>query len=123
MWPMRGSMAERRRSSCLIVPKTPRFWPEMNTRRGFGASCPRYTLSAPWFPLPMAKKKKAKKKTLEKRQEQCPRACVGSALCPYRQPQERRPGHFNGIGVVLVENASRFARDLFPRFGKGSNLR
>ena len=29
-----GSIAERRRSSRLVVPKTPRFWPTMNTRRG-----------------------------------------------------------------------------------------
>ena len=35
MWPMTGSMAERRRSSRLMTPKTPRFWPEMKTRRGF----------------------------------------------------------------------------------------
>ena len=27
-------MAERRRSSRLMMPKTPRFWPEMKTRRG-----------------------------------------------------------------------------------------
>src|SRR5215470_10863988 len=31
-------MAERRVSSRLMRPKTPRFWPEMKTRRGFGAS-------------------------------------------------------------------------------------
>ena len=41
---MRGSMAERRRSSRLMVPKTPRFWPEMKTRRGFGTSWPRISL-------------------------------------------------------------------------------
>src|SRR6516162_6299216 len=29
-------MAERRVSSRLMRPKTPRFWPEMKTRRGFG---------------------------------------------------------------------------------------
>ena len=28
------------------LPKTPRFWPEMKTRWGFSASCPRYPLSA-----------------------------------------------------------------------------
>src|SRR5262245_34812993 len=28
-------------------PKTPRFWPEMKTRRGFGASWPRYRYSRP----------------------------------------------------------------------------
>src|SRR6478736_5756659 len=28
MWPMMGSMAERRRSSRLMTPKTPRFWPD-----------------------------------------------------------------------------------------------
>ena len=39
-----GSMAERRRSSRLMTPKTLRFWPEMKTRRGFGASWP-YPLS------------------------------------------------------------------------------
>src|SRR5262245_15915294 len=39
-------MAERRLSSRLMRPKTPRFWPEMKTRRGFGASWPRYPLSA-----------------------------------------------------------------------------
>ena len=38
-------MAERRRSSRLIVPKTPRFWPEMKTLRGLSASWPRYPLS------------------------------------------------------------------------------
>src|SRR6266446_4461519 len=27
-------MAERRLRSRLMIPKTPRFWPEMNTRRG-----------------------------------------------------------------------------------------
>jgi hypothetical protein len=32
-----GSMAERRLSSRLITPRTPRFWPEMKTRRGFVA--------------------------------------------------------------------------------------
>src|SRR5215467_4690095 len=37
-------MAERRVSSRLMRPKTPRFWPEMKTRRGFGASWPRYPL-------------------------------------------------------------------------------
>ena len=47
MWPMRGAMADRRRSSRLMVPKTPRFWPEMNTRRGCGASCPRYLAACP----------------------------------------------------------------------------
>jgi hypothetical protein len=37
--PARPLMAERRRSSRLIAPKTPRFWPEMKkTRRGCGAS-------------------------------------------------------------------------------------
>ena len=41
---MMGSMAERRRSSRLMTPKTPRFWPEMKTRRGFCASWPRYSL-------------------------------------------------------------------------------
>src|ERR1044072_4078062 len=35
-------MAERRLSSRLMRPKTPRFWPEMKTRRGFDASWPRY---------------------------------------------------------------------------------
>jgi hypothetical protein len=33
-----GSMAERRRSSRLMTPKTPRFCPEMKTRRGFCVS-------------------------------------------------------------------------------------
>src|ERR1700730_602367 len=42
MWPITGSMAERRRSWRLMAPKTPRFWPEMKTRRGFCASWPRY---------------------------------------------------------------------------------
>ena len=37
-----GSMAERRRGSRLMTPKTPRFWPEMKMRRGFCASWPRY---------------------------------------------------------------------------------
>ena len=45
MWPITGSMADRRRSSRLMAPKTPRFCPEMKTRRGFCASCPRYPLS------------------------------------------------------------------------------
>ena len=30
----------------LMCPNTPRFWPEMKTRRGFAASWPRYPLSA-----------------------------------------------------------------------------
>jgi hypothetical protein len=30
-------MAQRRRSSRLMTPKTPRFWPEMKTRRGLTA--------------------------------------------------------------------------------------
>jgi hypothetical protein len=42
---MMGSMAERRRNSRLMTPKTPRFWLEMKTRRGFCASWPRYPLS------------------------------------------------------------------------------
>jgi hypothetical protein len=33
--PMMGSMAERRRSSRLMTPKTPRLWPEMKTRASF----------------------------------------------------------------------------------------
>jgi hypothetical protein len=33
MCPITASMAERRRSSRLMTPKTPRFWPEMKTRR------------------------------------------------------------------------------------------
>src|SRR5580704_17802162 len=37
MWPIRGSIAERRLSSRLMEPKTPRFCPEMKTRRGLGA--------------------------------------------------------------------------------------
>jgi hypothetical protein len=37
-------MAERRLSSRLMRPKTPRFWPEMKTRRGFGASWPPVSL-------------------------------------------------------------------------------
>ncbi len=41
---MTGSMAEPRRSSRLMTPKTPRFWPEMKTRRRFGASWPKVTL-------------------------------------------------------------------------------
>jgi hypothetical protein len=40
-----GSMAERRRSSGLMAPNTPRFCPEMKTWLGFGASWPRYPLS------------------------------------------------------------------------------
>ena len=40
-----ASMAERRRSSRLMTPKTPRFWPEMKTRRGLAVSWPRYPLS------------------------------------------------------------------------------
>jgi hypothetical protein len=36
---MMGSMAERRRSSRLMTPKTPRFWPEMKTRRDFARHC------------------------------------------------------------------------------------
>jgi hypothetical protein len=48
MWPITGSMAERRRSSRLMAPKTPRFWPEMKTRRGFAVLWPRYPLK----PLP-----------------------------------------------------------------------
>lgn len=42
---MMSSMAERGRSSRLMIRKTPRFWPEMKTRRGFCASWPRYPLS------------------------------------------------------------------------------
>ena len=34
-----------RRSSRLMAPNTPRFWPEMKTRCGFDASWPRYPLS------------------------------------------------------------------------------
>lgn len=34
---MIGSTAERRRSSRLMTPKTPRFRPEMKTRRGLCA--------------------------------------------------------------------------------------
>jgi len=41
-WPITGSIAERRRSSRLMTPNTARFWPEMKTRRGSCASCPRY---------------------------------------------------------------------------------
>ena len=41
MWPITGSMADRRRSSRLMAPKTPRFCPEMKTRPGFCASWPR----------------------------------------------------------------------------------
>jgi Oxidoreductase family, NAD-binding Rossmann fold len=42
MCPITGSMAERRLSSRLMAPNTPRFCPEMKTRCGFGASWPRY---------------------------------------------------------------------------------
>src|SRR6266576_2909046 len=45
MCPITASMADRRRSSRLMTPKTPRFWPEMKTRRGLAASWPRYPLS------------------------------------------------------------------------------
>ena len=37
-------MADRRLSSRLMTPNTPRFWPEITTRRGLGASWPRYPL-------------------------------------------------------------------------------
>ena len=32
-----ASMAQRRRSSRLVTPKTPCFWPEMKTRHGLAA--------------------------------------------------------------------------------------
>ena len=40
-----GLDAERRLSSRLMTPSTPRFCPEMNMRRGFAALWPRYPLS------------------------------------------------------------------------------
>jgi hypothetical protein len=33
-------LADRRRSSRLMGPNTPRFWPEMKTRRGFSGLPP-----------------------------------------------------------------------------------
>ena len=42
MWPITGSMADRRLSCRLMAPNTPRFCPEMKTLRGFVASWPRY---------------------------------------------------------------------------------
>jgi hypothetical protein len=41
MCPITASMALRRRSSHLMTQRTPRFWPEMKTRRGLAARCPR----------------------------------------------------------------------------------
>src|SRR5246127_2616843 len=46
MCPITASMAERRRSSRLMTPKTPRFWPEMKTRRGLAVSWPPLDLAA-----------------------------------------------------------------------------
>ena len=43
--PITGAMAEQWRSSHLMAPNTPRFWPEMKTRCGFEASWPRYPFS------------------------------------------------------------------------------
>jgi hypothetical protein len=43
--PDNGLEAERRLSSRLMTPNTPRFCPEMNMRRGFAALWPRYPLS------------------------------------------------------------------------------
>ncbi len=37
----RTAIADRRRRSRLMAPKTPRFWSERKTRLGFGASWPR----------------------------------------------------------------------------------
>jgi hypothetical protein len=36
-WPITASMADRRLSSSLMTPKTPRFWPEIKKRRRLGA--------------------------------------------------------------------------------------
>ena len=38
--PMTASMADRRRSSFLIWPWTPRFWPDLKTLSGLGALWP-----------------------------------------------------------------------------------
>jgi hypothetical protein len=104
---MMGSMAERRRSSRLMTPNTPRFWPEMKARRGFCASWPRYPLSTLARSIGQPVSVSVRSISLDRRLLVC--------FAPAAKIQHRNP---NGLGLQRVNTA----RDAIVAEGGAQNF-